>query len=455
MNGHLRARAGGEGPADDRRLMTWKEIAAFLGRDEKTARRWEAERGLPVYRAPGAGRSTVYATVRELEAWLRSGAQAATDAPASSPSERDPVDVAVTSRKTRVRPGAAAAVVATVLIGVTSVAVATRIAAPARPAASPEARALYLQGVREWSRRTPESLARAVDLFTQAVVRDPGDAAAYVGLADCYNLLREYTVLSPREAFPRAEAAARRALAIDPRRADAHAALAFVLGWWRWAPAEAEAEYARALALDPRDAEAWHWRATWRLARGQVAAALEDIEHAQALKPESDSIAADRGLILFSAGREAEAVSILQRLEAERPDFQSPHWHMQEIRMAQGRWSEWLDEMDAVARIRQEPERAAAAAAARAGLDRAGEPGMWRALIAEQERQLRAGQLSHLALAATYARAGRDRAALREVATAVADHDMDAVALPNGLAFRDLRNDRDFRLLERRTGAPV
>ena len=59
----------------------------------------------------------------------------------------------------------------------------------------PEAKQFYLKGIYYFNKRTPETLNQAVDFFTQAVVRDPQYAEAYVGLADCYNLLREYSVM--------------------------------------------------------------------------------------------------------------------------------------------------------------------------------------------------------------------------------------------------------------------
>ena len=61
---------------------------------------------------------------------------------------------------------------------------------------------LYLKGRYYWDRRTPEDLNKAIDYFTQAIVKDPSDAQAYVGLADCYNLLREFGAMSPVEAYP-------------------------------------------------------------------------------------------------------------------------------------------------------------------------------------------------------------------------------------------------------------
>jgi len=94
-------------------------------------------------------------------------------------------------------------------------------------AANREAEEFYLKGRYYWEKRTPDSLNKAVDSFTQAIVHDPGYAPAYVGLADCYNLLREYTVMPASEAYPRALAAAKKAVELDPQSSEAHASFAF------------------------------------------------------------------------------------------------------------------------------------------------------------------------------------------------------------------------------------
>ena len=66
-----------------------------------------------------------------------------------------------------------------------------------------------------WNKRTPDDLNKALDYFMQAVVHDPNYAQAYVGLADCYNLMREYTLMPSSEAYPRALAAAKEAVELD------------------------------------------------------------------------------------------------------------------------------------------------------------------------------------------------------------------------------------------------
>jgi len=74
-------------------LSSWKEIADYLGCDERTCRRWELEYGLPVHRMEGAARSRVYAYKNELDTWRKSrlnGNEASTGTPAFGPSPDGP-----------------------------------------------------------------------------------------------------------------------------------------------------------------------------------------------------------------------------------------------------------------------------------------------------------------------------------------------------------------------------
>jgi hypothetical protein len=67
-----------------------------------------------------------------------------------------------------------------------------------------EAYQLYLKGRYYWNQRTEEGLNKGIRCFNQAIERDPGFAEAYVGLADCYNILASYGYLAHRDAFPKA-----------------------------------------------------------------------------------------------------------------------------------------------------------------------------------------------------------------------------------------------------------
>ena len=164
--------------------------------------------------------------------------------------------------------------------------------------ASPEAQQLYLQGRYYWDKRTPQDLNKAVDYFTQAIVRDPNYAPAYVGLADCYNLLREFAAMPEQEAYPRALAAAKKAVELDDSSAEAHASLAFDEYYWNWNVQGAERDFRRAIKLNPNYAVAHQWYANFLASAGRAPEALEELNRAEQIDPASSAIVADRALVL-------------------------------------------------------------------------------------------------------------------------------------------------------------
>src|SRR5580700_729326 len=372
-------------PVANRRLDTWKEIGAFFGRDERTVKRWEVTRGLPVHRVPGGGRANVYANTDELVEWLKGKnvtedpasvtvAPVKSDAhvtPEAGPAEANGThhDAAVGGRRIgdrrqAARVSAAAsqwqktlyAVFVLAILAVVGILVVTRRNSSARAARTatssssvphvvdPEAKQFYLKGIYYFNKRTPETLNQAVDFFTQAVVRDPQYAEAYVGLADCYNLLREYSLMPANEAYPRAQAAARRAIALDDSLSDAHSALGFVDFYWSWDVAGAQREFVRALTLDPNSVNAHYWYGTYLLHLGRFSESLEEIEKAQKLDPHSTSILADKGLVLFHSGQTQQAAELLKQLVAAEPDFLSPHNYLAIMHLEQGEYPQYLAE---------------------------------------------------------------------------------------------------------------
>src|ERR1700733_5376881 len=132
----------------------------------------------------------------------------------------------------------------------------TRSANPQRT--RPDAYEPYCKGRYYWNKRTAGGLQKAEHYFQQAIDSDPTYAAAYSGLADCNSGLTWHGFKSPADALPKALAAARKAVEIDPQSAEAHASLGLALSHgWDWAGAEVE--FRRALELDPQYANAHHW----------------------------------------------------------------------------------------------------------------------------------------------------------------------------------------------------
>ena len=144
---------------------------------------------------------------------------------------------------------------------------------------NPEAYRLYLKGRFHLNKRTEDGLKKGLEYFKRAIETDPSYAAAYSGMADCYTLLGAagYS-MPPREAMPKAKAAAMKALEIDDTLAEAHTSLAFVKFRLDWDWAGAEGEFKRALELNPNYAAAHHWYAVFLSAMGRHEEAVAEIE---------------------------------------------------------------------------------------------------------------------------------------------------------------------------------
>lgn len=248
-----------------------------------------------------------------------------------------------------------------------------------------EARDLYLRGRFYWSKRTPGDLAKSVELFKQAAAKDPTFSEAYVGLADAYNLLSEFSDMPYKEAFGRAEAAATRAVQLDDHSAEAHNALAFATFYGAFDPVGAEREFKRALSLNPSYATAHHWYATFLFTRGRSREALTQINEAQNLDPGSVSIVADKDLILSSIGRTAEAMNSLKQLEISEPQFYSTHWYLAEIYLDREDWPAYLQELRQAGAATKDAEVIALADAGAIGYSRDGKKGMLQGMLALEE----------------------------------------------------------------------
>jgi serine/threonine-protein kinase len=164
-----------------------------------------------------------------------------------------------------------------------------------------EAYQLYLKGRYQWNKRTEESLKKGIAHFEAAIESDPSFAGAYAGLADSYLTLATNIPLPPREAMPKAKAAATRALEIDGGLAEAWASLAAVKWWYEWDWEGAEAAYTSAIKLNPNYATAHDGYAMLLCARGRFDASLEQVRKAVELDPLSRIIAVHAGWPFYFA----------------------------------------------------------------------------------------------------------------------------------------------------------
>jgi serine/threonine protein kinase/TolB-like protein/Tfp pilus assembly protein PilF len=181
-----------------------------------------------------------------------------------------------------------------------------------------EAYKLYLKGRYCLSKLTKEGIKRGIEKFQEAIDQDPSYALAYAGLANAY-YVQSSNYLPPREAMPKAKAAAQRALEMDDTLAEAHASLALVKAFYEWDWAGAETEYQRAIELNPGYASAHHWYGWYLALVGRLDEAIAQIKKADELDPLSLEINSDLGLSFFFAGQYERALEQFQKALEEEP----------------------------------------------------------------------------------------------------------------------------------------
>ena len=180
----------------------------------------------------------------------------------------------------------------------------------------------YIRGRHYWNKRTRADLERAFEYATKAAEADPAYARAQLGLADTYNLLgAQHAMVAPRTAFPRARAAALRALEIDENCGEAYASLAFVNCWFDWDHAEAERNFRRAIELKPAYATSYHWWAEALASAGRFDDSFARFETAIKLDPLSSAIRTDFGVALSLAGDYARAEAVMGEVLRFDPAF--------------------------------------------------------------------------------------------------------------------------------------
>jgi eukaryotic-like serine/threonine-protein kinase len=194
----------------------------------------------------------------------------------------------------------------------------------ARPV-SPEVYENYLKGRYYWNKRTEQGVRKGLDYFQQAVDEDPAYARGYVGLADSYFILGYYSWLPPKEAFPKAKAAALKGLELDDSLAEGHTALAVVARDFDWDWVVAEKEFKRAFELNPSYASAHQWCANLFNALGRREEALVQMKKAQELDPLSLIINADLGRTFYFARRYDESVEQFRKTLDMDPNFALAH----------------------------------------------------------------------------------------------------------------------------------
>jgi DNA-binding winged helix-turn-helix (wHTH) protein/TolB-like protein len=192
----------------------------------------------------------------------------------------------------------------------------------------PDAYEAYVKGRYFWNKRTDKGMKKGLEYFRQAITLDPTFTEAYVGVADSYATLGLYAVLPPKEAFPAAKDAVKRALEMDDGLAEAHATLGFINFYYDWNGVEGANEFRRALADNPNYAMAHSWYGEDLAAMGRYPEAVEEAQRALEDDPLSLIIGSNAGWTLSLAGKGDQAIKILKKAIEIDPSFPRTHYRL-------------------------------------------------------------------------------------------------------------------------------
>ncbi len=317
----------------------------------------------------------------------------------------------------------------------------------------PDAYEAYLKGRYFWNKRTADGLEKAVDYFNQAIAKDPAYAAAYSGLADTYALLGDwqYAVMTPKEALPKAKAAALKALELDDSLSEAHTSLAFCLDGFGWDLQAGDREFRRAIELNPGYATAHHWYAWHLILLGRNSEAIAEMKKAVSLDPLSLIINVDLAELLVIAHLPDESIQQSRKTIEMDPDFALAHNQLGQAYLEKHMSEEAIAELKRAAQLSGDsPTCTANLARAYAAAGKRQEATV---LLNDLRKRSADGYSQAAEIAMVYVALGDKDQAMTWLNQAYEERFNPGVLLRTG--FDPLRSDPRFQDLLRRVGLPL
>jgi TolB-like protein len=305
----------------------------------------------------------------------------------------------------------------------------------------------YLKGRYFWNKRTDADFEKAIEFFEQAIALEPLYAEAHAGLADTLVLQAIFGLRLPHEVYPRAKAAAGRALALNDQLAEAHNCLADIHKGYGWNWRLAEQEYQRALQLNPNCSIAHQWYGGLLLVMGRHEQAIDECNKARALDPLSLPINGFLGYVYMKTQQHDQAVEACAKAIELDPNNPFGHWAMSRVLDARNDLPAALAESESAARLSgdQMPYIAQVGYACA----RIGEHDRARAIVDRLTDFAKDRYVSGYAIAAIYSALGEKNSAFQWLEKAYNERTPRLIELPDP-AFAGLQSDPRFaELLER------
>ena len=315
---------------------------------------------------------------------------------------------------------------------------------------SPEAYEDYLRGRYYWNKRSEEGLTKAIDYFERATKEDPNYALAYAGLADCYGIIGAAIVgtVPASTVAPKAEAAAKRALELDPTLAEAQTSLATVMLNYKWDWPGAESGFKKAIQLDPSYATAYQRYSLYLIAMGRTDESIREIQQALKLDPLSVSMNFSEGWRLYMARDFDGAMKQLKAAIEMDPSFALAHMVLGQDYAQKGQYALAAAELETAVRL---SNNSAPAVAALARVDAlAGRQASARTRLEQLKTESAKQYVSPFYLAEVYCGLGDANRAMDELERAYQDRSNSIIFLRVDPQFDVLRSNPRFQLLLQR-----
>jgi tetratricopeptide (TPR) repeat protein len=313
----------------------------------------------------------------------------------------------------------------------------------------------YLMGLYyQQNKRTGLDLLKSVEYFQTAIREDPNYAEAYAALAQSYKLVATWEIMKPSDAYPKAEAAARRALLLDPNLASAHVALAAAEQEYHWKWATAETEFRRAIELEPNASLPHKGYAEFLMDAGRSKEAIAEVERAVSLDPFALGVRLLSATVYLFAGKYERSIQACNAIIQVDPRFAPAYYVLGNVYEVQGQYTNATANYQLAQRFSDGSPKMSAALAQAYALS--GHPQDAERVLSTMEETAKSKYVSPFSLATVYAGLGDKRRALDFMEKAVTEHSSDLMYLGHSpcLCFKGLRDDPRFLKIIEEVGFP-
>jgi len=302
-------------------------------------------------------------------------------------------------------------------------------------------------------KRTRAASAKTIELYQSSIASDPSYAPAHAGLSYAYLLSVGWQFTPPLETYASAEAAARRALELDPNLSDAHIAMAVVEHEYHWNWQEAEKHFLRALELDPNSSSAHKSYGEYLMHAGRLSEAEAQMQYARDLDPVSLVMNTMVGFVYLHANDVNRAKAECQHVIAMDASYAPAHYFLACAHMREGKLNEAVREYATAKTLGDNPamvEPSLAMAKFRLG-DKVG----GRRMMEQLDAQAKNSYVPSYGMAMIWLGMGEREKALRWLEKASREHESPMLFMKVDHALDSVMDDSRFAAIYYRVGFPA